>query len=293
MKETPWWAKMVIKSFIEVLPVSYEKVREILTGNKGGMEKADYALGVFNKFFDTYQVLTGPVATDSFLELGPGGSLLNGVLARSKGFEKAYLIDVGDFASKDEALYSTMLRNEAPNLHSIFETKLRESGSINGAMEAIGVFYLTKGLKSLSSIDPETVAFSFSNAVLEHVRKDSFEETIRLLHRCHVPSSITIHQIDYKDHLSNSLNNLRIPTSMWESKWIPNDGYYTNRLRHPDILNSFARSGFAIKLEKNKSWEHLPLPMSQMAREFANYEVKDLLIQDSFLALSVERETAE
>jgi ubiquinone/menaquinone biosynthesis C-methylase UbiE len=96
--------------------------------------------------------------------------------------------------------------------------------------------YLTNGLESIRSIPSAMVDFVFSQAVLEHVRRDEFApmlaETFRVLRE----DGYSSHEIDIKDHLGQSLHSLRFPESIWESSWFASSGFYTNRLRHSEIV---------------------------------------------------------
>ena len=69
--------------------------------------------------------------------------------------------------------------------------------------------YLTSGLESLKEIDDNSVDYIFSHSVLEHVRKYELNALIKEMYRVLKPNGVISHNINYKDHLDDSLNNLR------------------------------------------------------------------------------------
>jgi hypothetical protein len=281
----PWWARMGIKLAIGMTPFSYEKVRSSVTGDRGSMGSHDYARSVFQKFLQNYLDSGGVSRGGTLLELGPGGSLLTGFLAKAHGFSKCVLIDVGDFAITDQEFYKRWVHMLPDNERDEFESRLSCGEGVVASLDAIGIHYHTSGLDSLRSISPESIHFSFSNAVLEHVRKNDFESFCEALFSAHIRGSISTHQVDYKDHLGGSLNNLRFPGSIWESRFFSNDGFYTNRLRHSEVMRYFRNSGFVILKESVHSWDALPLHQKSMAAEFQFMEESDLRVCDSFITL--------
>jgi predicted SAM-dependent methyltransferase len=83
------------------------------------------------------------------------------------------------------------------------------TNTLNDILEACGAVYMTDGNISLSRLDDVSVDLIFSQAVLEHVRKDEFKDTIKECYRILKPEGRASHRIDLKDHLDSSLNNLQ------------------------------------------------------------------------------------
>ena len=283
LSRLPWWTKILVKSSMRIFPLPYEHIRSKITGFRGAMETAHYASVVFDKYTTDYRNFASDIFQGTLLDLGPGGSLLSGIMGRCLGFERCILIDVGDFASRDIAVYNQMVEKLPEIERAKFREKLSETGDILDAFRQIEVFYYAGGLSSLRQIPDETINFSFSNAVLEHVRIDEFPSMINELHRIHSCESITSHQIDYKDHLGNSLNNLRFPRKIWESRFFPNSGFYTNRLRHKDVKEIFTDQGFSIAKDEVKYWDEIPLGRNKMASEFQHYTDDELQISGARL----------
>lgn len=285
LSNLPWWAKVIVKAALSAGPFSYEQIRGCLTGYHGEMVSENYAKGVFAKFMRDYQEFSSGSYRGAHLELGPGGSVLSGLLARIAGFEKSFLIDVDDFATRDFNVYRSTINRLEERDRAVFNAAFAECGDVIEACREIGVLYLTEGLASLSQIPSHFVSFSFSNAVLEHVRYCDFARFVAELRRIHRSNAVSAHQIDYKDHLGGSLNHLRFSQGLWESRYFPNSAFYTNRLRHCDILKTFAENGFRVVKNDTVSWDSLPLHREEMAREFCDYSEEQLLISGAHIAL--------
>lgn len=54
-------------------------------------------------------------------------------------------------------------------------------------------------------------------------------------------------RIDIRDHIEHSLNNLRFSNKMWESNFMKNSGFYTNRIRYFQMLDIFNKTGFNVQ----------------------------------------------
>jgi hypothetical protein len=278
----PWWIKIILKLVLALIPIRYEKVRSMLTGRYGAMQSSKYADRIFNQFINDFENFSEQ-NKGVLLELGPGGSLLSGVMGRAAGFEKCILVDVGDFASKDRSLYLDMVTKLKEEDRELFLSALSKHEDVMYAFNKIGIIYLTNGLQSLREIPDKSVIFSFSNAVLEHIRVGEFNETIKELYRIHLPESISSHHIDFKDHLGGSLNNLRFSKNIWESDFFPNSGFYTNRLRHKEVVNSFIDTGFLPLNCQMNTWKTLPISKANMSSYFQKFNDSDLMISSSHI----------
>ena len=102
---------------------------------------------------------------------GCGDSLSSACIARAYGASKVWLVDVGNFGSRDIRKYREMAQY------------LKESGRLDyqhdfsdfdDYLSFCKAEYLHDGIDSLSLIPDSSIDFLFSNAVLEHVeQKDS------------------------------------------------------------------------------------------------------------------------
>jgi SAM-dependent methyltransferase len=142
------------------------------------------------------------------------------------------------------------------------------------------------GLESLRSLPDASIDFVFSNAVIEHVRKRTFPEVAAELYRITAPGGVASHWIDYRDHLQLGLNNLRFPENVWESEFMANSGFYTNRLPEANIRVLFERAGFIIEVRETTLWPcGLPTPQSAMSEPFASLPEQELMVMSNWLLL--------
>lgn len=140
--------------------------------------------------------------------------------------------------------------------------------TIDEVLERCGAVYLTDGLTSLKSVAAASVDLIFSQAVLEHVRRHHFLETMRECRRIVKPGGISSHQVDLRDHLGGALNNLRFSERVWESEFFAGSGFYTNRIPFGEMPRLFREAGFAVEVTAVRRWAALPTPRNRLAEEF-------------------------
>jgi SAM-dependent methyltransferase len=218
------------------------------------------------------------------LELGPGNGLLTALYARSFGAIRTWLIDAGQIASIDVHLFA-----EAERVLSTLNLPVPHLGpasSMEIALEQLNATYLTEGLASLQTVPDETIDFMFSNAVLEHVRLSEFAKTVREMRRVLKPNGVASHQIDFRDHLQNGLNNLRFHERIWESEFMARSGFYTNRLTWPTMEKLFREANLSVELRSFRTWpKGLPTRQRGMARPFRNMPANELMVMDAKVVL--------
>lgn len=93
---------------------------------------------------------------------------------------------------------------------------LEAAQNLDDVLEVCGAVYGTKGLASLKELPDRSVDPVWSRAVLEHIRRAKFAETMRELRRILKPGGVCSHGIDLQDHLAGALNNLRFPERIWD-----------------------------------------------------------------------------
>ena len=86
---------------------------------------------------------------------------------------------------------------------------INNNDTLQNILSKTNSLYLTNGLGDLKKIKSGSIDFIFSQAVLEHIRLNEFNETIKQLYRVLKIDGTSSHQIDLRDHLSENLNNLR------------------------------------------------------------------------------------
>jgi SAM-dependent methyltransferase len=257
----PWWLKLGGKLTLARLPVSYDIWRRIGLFEHGFMLDPGYALEVFGLHFERAR----PFLPASFtvLELGPGDSLATALTARYHGASRTWLLDAGAFASREIAAYGPLGRRLADRL------AVPAFDSLEHLLDWSHATYLTEGLASFSRIPDASVDLVFSQAVLEHVRRHEFDETLRQIARVLAPSGVTSHRIDLQDHLDHSLHSLRFSRARWESPLFVSSGFYTNRLRVGQILERFRAAGLEVLSVGRLEWPAVPLRKERLDAEFA------------------------
>lgn len=271
----PWWAKIAAKTILSRTPINYRVWKLMGLIEHGDMDKPDYAYHVFLRHFersDFARQETGWVG----LELGPGDSLASSILARAHGARALFLVDAGPHASRSLRTYRTLasyLIENGLSAHDLLKTE-----SLEEMLGICNTKYMTCGLSSLRSIPDQSVDFAWSHAVLEHIKRSEFVDTMRELQRIIAPGGIISHRVDLRDHLGNALNNLRFSEGIWESPWMSKSGFYTNRIRFSEMLSIFQNAGFSLQLGQVDRWEQLPTPKRKMTTAFRSLPDDDLCV---------------
>lgn len=238
------------------------------------MDTSRYAISVFNSHV-VRAGLTGKLSGRTILELGPGDSIATAIIATAQG-ARAVLVDSGMFVRTDIAPYLELQRVLSDK--GCFTPDFTGCDSIQDILSMCGIRYLTEGLTSLKQIENESIDFIFSQAVLEHIKRGEFLDTMTQCHRILRSDGICSHRIDLKDHLGGALNNLRFSTNIWESKVFANSGFYTNRIRYSEMLQLFLRAGFSFEVTDARRWETLPTARNKLDQEFWDIPDDELCI---------------
>ena len=269
----PWWFKIIAKIILSRLPIAYSVWSKFGLFRHGSMDNVEYAYNVFLKHFNKLEKRESLV----ILELGSGDSLFTALFSKAHGCKGAYMVDVGDFASKNINDY---VQTQIYLANKIEHVKLADLQitSIDDMLNQCKAEYLTQGLNSLKKIPDKSVDLVFSQAVLEHIPKHEFYETFVEIRRILKDDGICSHEIDLRDHLANGLNNLRFSETFWESKFMSSSGFYTNRLRKSEMIEYFKISGFDVTIINETRWDQIPIDRSKLYGHFKNYSDDDLII---------------
>jgi SAM-dependent methyltransferase len=238
------------------------------------MNNPKYSYGVFQHHF----LKVKKFLPDNFTlcELGSGDSISTALIAPCFGSSKTYLIDNGNFATRDiseyKKLYDFLTKKGFNGL--VFDT----SFDFNDILLNNNSYYLTKGINDLKKLETNSIDFVFSQATLEHIAFHDFIATQEQIHRILKPSGIVSHNIDLRDHLVGGLNNLRFSERIWEFDLMAKSGFYTNRIRYSQMLNIFKKTGFNVDAVIIETWDKLPIPRSKLSHDFRNLSDKDLCV---------------
>jgi SAM-dependent methyltransferase len=277
MQSLPWQLKIAAKIVLARLPLPYRLWEKIGLFKQGWMERPDYALTIFRRHFDA-ACFARKAGNFVGLELGPGDSLGSALIARAFGASYTFLVDVEPCASTDLAVYRRMEAHlRQLGLHP---PNLDHCRSMDDVAEACSAEYLTEGLASLRKIPYASVDFVWSQAVLPYVRRNEFLPTLQELRRIQRPDGIGSHCIPIRDIIGGKLNDLRFSKRVWESSFMANSRFYTNRLRYLELLQLFRLAGFEPEVVREIRWTTLPTPRSKMAKEFARLSEDDLQVSE-------------
>lgn len=271
----PWWAKIGAKMMLSRLPFDYQLWQKLGLFRHGYMDKSEYLTGVF----DVHAARAGikfDLNGKTIMELGPGDSVGTALVAASHG-AKAILIDAAAFAVSDIGFYQRL----ADELSAIGlqPPDISRASSLDDVLEACHARYLTNGIRDFSHIETGAVDLLFSQAVLEHVRKHEFVETMRECRRVLSGNGVASHRVDLKDHLGGGLNNLRFSRRVWESSLFAKSGFYTNRIRYPEMILLFEQAGFNVEVINADCWSKLPIKRSSLDVSFAGLSDEELSVK--------------
>lgn len=267
----PWWVKLATKLLLARIPLPHIWWHRLGLFRHGSMTDPSYAWTVFSAHLENYQSATEGKIPACALELGPGDSPFSGLFGRFLGTQKTYLVDRGSFLQWDPQTQQRFIA-------FAHEKKWETGWAGYPALETMGIVSLTDGLTSMRSLPDHCVDFLWSQAVLEHLPREEFAAFLFEMRRVLRPGGYMSHRVDLKDHLGGSLNHLRFSEKVWESRLFRSSGFYTNRLRHGEILEAFQGAGFTIVHERVQHWQQVPLSSGKMAPMFRHSNVDDLRV---------------
>jgi SAM-dependent methyltransferase len=275
MQSVPWQLKIAAKLVLARLPLPYHLWAKIGLFKQGGMDRPDYALRIFRQHFDRACFAR---KADNFvaLEFGPGDSLCSALIARTFGASRTFLVDVEACASTHLAVYHRM--ESYLRQLGLYSFNLDHCRSMEDMAKACSAEYLTEGLASLRKIPSASVDFVWSHAVLPYVRRQEFLPVLQELRRVQRPDGVGSHRIPIRDIIGGNLNDLRFSKRIWESSFMANSRFYTNRLRYMELLELFREVGFEPEVVRKIRWKTLPTPRRKMAKEFAMLSEEDLQV---------------
>lgn len=270
----PWRLKLAGKLVLARLPVDYGVWSRLTLFKHGTMDEPAYAEGVFRGHLER----VSPADGFTVLELGPGDTAFTAVVAAALGASRIVLVDVAPFARREVEPYREMARYLRRG--GLPVPDVEDAQTFEQVMERCSAEYLTDGVVSLQALPDRSVDFSFSHAVLEHVRAAELPALIREVRRLTARGGASSHVIDLQDHLAHALNNLRFSDRVWESRLFSSSGFYTNRLRRSDLLRLFEEAGFEATVVGEARWARVPTPRDRLAPRFRSASEDDLLVHN-------------
>jgi SAM-dependent methyltransferase len=277
----PWFARIAVKMALASLPIPYSFWKKIGIFSHGEMQDPDYGFKVFN----VHLVSSGSSGRAGLvgLEMGPGDSAASAVIAKAMGFSAFYLIDAGDYANKNVEIYKEISR--ICSRQGLASPDLGTANCFDDILAACNAVYSTNGLQSYRDIPTASVDFIFSQAVLEHVRRNEFAQIATEMRRILKPDGVASHQVDLQDHLGGGLNNMRIASDWWETEIAARSGFYTNRIRFSEMCGMFEQAGFVVDVRSIARWNVVPISIKNLAPEFRHLSQDDLLVSSFHVLL--------
>jgi len=270
----PWWTKLGAKLILSRLPFGYRVWQRVGLFRHGCMDTSAYAVNVFRSHVRRAG-MEDRLPGKTVLELGPGDSFATALIAAAHG-ARAILVDSDRYAQIDVTFYRELERLLADG--GLRPPSLRGCQNIDEILDRCQARYMTNGLESLEQMESASVDLIFSHAVLEHVRKRDFLETMRQCRRILKSDGVCSHQVDLRDHLGGALNNLRFSKKIWESEIFARSGFYTNRISFGHMADLFREAGFEVEIRDVRRWPTLPTPRRRLASEFRNLPEEELRV---------------
>lgn len=279
-----WLLKIIIKIVISRLNIPYKLWKKVNIFKHGEMENFAYSKKIFEGHFNDMRRLR-KINNPIIMEIGPGDSLFSMIYSRKYTSQRFYFLDVDEFATKDLDLYSK-LQNILEKENYLSKKLKTPFKSFDEILKFYNADYLISGLESLRKLEENSIDYIFSHSVLEHVRKNELNDLIKEMYRILKPNGIISHNINYKDHLDESLNNLRFNEKLWESDLFAKSGFYTNRVPAVSMHDFFRKQGFNLIEENFGKWEKLPIKRRYLSEEFKKFTNNELMRPTSnFLAV--------
>lgn len=271
----PWQIKVLFKLVASRAPLDARFWRPLGLFRAGAMDDPEYARRVFQGHLARAGL--DDLRGRSLLELGPGDSLFTAVLAAQAGCERCELVDAAPIARREMRPYRRLLAQLSASGRP--SSQLEAATSLEELLSLCRARYSTEGLTSLRRLEDATLDLSFSHAVLEHVPRDEFAETVAQLHRTLKPHGVSSHRVDLRDHLGGRLDHLRFAPEWWESPRVAQAGFYTNRLRMCEMCDVFRQVGFDVAWLRVERWPTLPTPRATMHECFQGWSDEELSIR--------------
>jgi len=279
-----WALKIILKIIFSRLYIPYSVWKKLNIFKHGQMESVEYSKKIFEGHFNDMKRIR-KIDNPVIMEIGPGDSLFSMIYSRKFTSEKFYFLDVGDFANKNIMIYLNLQKKLEKENYFSFKLK-KTCISLNDILKSYNAEYLTSGIESLKKLKENSIDYIFSHSVLEHVRKYELNELIKEIYRVLKPFGVISHNINYKDHLNESLNNLRFSEKLWESNFFAKSGFYTNRIPAVVMHRYFRENGFNLIEEDFGRWEMLPISRNALNKEFKKFTDDELMRPTSrFIAI--------
>lgn len=218
-------------------------------------------------------------------ELGSGQYFSHAFLEYQLGAVKEFLLEIADFANVHAAVSmdGLILDCDYPALRKL--PGLSKGETWNSYLNKIHAVYNINGLDGYRTVPDDSVDYVFSFAVLEHIRKQVFADTLKETYRFMRQGAVAFHTVDFTDHLGGGKNHLRYPASVWEDEIHYNMDNYTNRISCSQMKDVFEKIGFKVLKLKTARLKRNPLKRARLAAEFRELSKSDFMTSSAVFIL--------
>jgi SAM-dependent methyltransferase len=195
------------------------------------------------------------------LELGPGHTLVSGLLYAVHGARSYVAADIYPLAAKDSSPYRSLREHlaERPPLvpfPGLAEARAQALRRFDEVVDLSGpeARFVEERVAWRYPVDASALPFAdasfdvvLSNASFEHFADPG--KAARECARVLAPGGLGLHQIDMRDHrdFSRPLEFLRFGEEEWQRTWRSYQRMFTNRLRKGDFVRLFEEAGTLVE----------------------------------------------
>ena len=308
--------QLKMRSIVKGIATRVPLFAGLANSSAGGTVTARYCYTVWLRHLVTVTKVVGTFRPQCVAELGPGDSLGVGLAAMLCGANRYYALDRLEFAnaqgnleifeelvelfgnrspipndSEFPGVYPKLENYEFPSalLDDEWLGKCLDSQRLERIRRLVATAAKSDGeieiryfapWNASATIQPESVDWIFSQAVLEHV--DDVSDAYRNLKEWLRPSGLMSHRIDYTCHgLTHDWNgHWTVSDAMW--KVVRGQrAYLINRLPHSAHIKAMRNCGMEVVCESITSGP--PLGRAAIARRFSDFSGDDLSTAGAFV----------
>ncbi|MEZ0227133.1 MAG: methyltransferase domain-containing protein [Planctomycetota bacterium] len=244
----------------------------------------------------------GSVRGLRILELGPGHTLVPGILFYVNGARSYTGVDLFPIAGKASDLYRRArdhLERRAPLLPladpSVKEARAEALRRFDEVAKLDGPEVVLDETKVCCRYPVDAAKLPFPDAsfdvVLSNASFEHFSDPVAAVRECTrvmAPGGLALHQIDLRDHrdFSNPLEFLRYEEADWKDLYKDKPFCFTNRFRKSDFERAFAESGLVVSgVEVNMKTTLDPTLRARLHPRFRDRSQEDLEAVSAFFVL--------
>lgn len=211
------------------------------------------------KIFSKY-AKTDNLSKSVFYEFGAGQDLIMPFSYYALGVSRQTIIDISE-SIRIDLLNNTINKflEHKEKLQQIADRTLcfknfRPLSKKNDLLNYFGINYIVPADARKTNFAPGSFDFISNTFVLEHIPPSDISPILNECYRILKPNGIMSCIVDMQDHYSyfdngiSIYNFLKFPNIIWN--FINSSLHYQNRLRYPDYIDVFNKSGFTT-LEEN------------------------------------------